>query len=113
RHEEPVPAPAAFASPAKQKAPAQKVVAVSAPSPAPTTPSPAAPAAGKRYFEVVQGTSSKVWEGWVSGREMTTRWGRIGSAGQSKAKTFVDEAEARAEAAKLIAEKTEKGYVEK
>jgi predicted DNA-binding WGR domain protein len=44
---------------------------------------------------------------------MTTRWGRIGSAGQSKTKTFPDEAKARAAADKLIAEKTADGYMEK
>jgi predicted DNA-binding WGR domain protein len=44
---------------------------------------------------------------------MTTRWGRIGSTGQSKTKTFADEAAATQAAAKLIAEKCDEGYVEK
>jgi DNA ligase-1 len=68
---------------------------------------------GKRYFEFTAGSSSKFWEVSVEGSEMTTRWGRIGSAGQTKTKTFPDEARARAAADKLIAEKTADGYVEK
>jgi DNA ligase-1 len=68
---------------------------------------------GQRYFEFVAGTSSKFWEVSVSGVDMTTRWGRIGSAGQSKTNSFKDEAAARAQADKLIAEKTADGYVEK
>jgi DNA ligase-1 len=69
-------------------------------------------ASGKRYFEFIEGASSKFWEVSVNGNEMTTRWGRIGSAGQSKAKAFKDEATARAQAEKLIDEKTADGYVE-
>jgi DNA ligase-1 len=84
------------------------------PAPAPKVATAVKPAAaGKRYFELVEGKSSKFWEVVVSGTEVTTRWGRIGKEGQSKAKTFGDETAARAEAAKLIAEKTEKGYAEK
>jgi DNA ligase-1 len=72
-----------------------------------------APSSGKHYFEFVAGTSSKFWEVSVNGSDMTTRWGRIGSTGQSKTKTFKDEAVALAQADKLIAEKTADGYVEK
>jgi len=68
---------------------------------------------GKRYFEFVEGTSSKFWEVSVSGNDMTTRWGRIGTDGQSKTKTLTDAAKAQAEADKLIEEKTAKGYEEK
>ncbi|MFO0968606.1 MAG: DNA ligase [Gemmataceae bacterium] len=68
---------------------------------------------GTRYFEYVEGTSSKFWEVSQSGADMTTRWGRIGSAGQSKTKTFADEAAAARQVEKLIAEKVEEGYVEK
>ena len=49
----------------------------------------------KRYFEFVAGTSSKFWEVAVNGNDMTTRWGRIDSNGQSKTKSFKDEATAR------------------
>jgi len=68
---------------------------------------------GKRYFEFVEGASSKFWEVSVSGNDVTTRWGRIGSDGQSKTKTFADAVKAQAEADKLIEEKTGKGYEEK
>jgi DNA ligase-1 len=65
-----------------------------------------------RHFEFVEGKSSKFWEVDVRGAEMTTRWGRIGSTGQSKTKTFADEAAANAAAEKVIAEKTGEGYKE-
>ena len=75
---------------------------------------PSEPAAGApRYFEFVQGKSSKFWEISQAGADMTTRWGRIGSAGQSKTKTFADADAAAKQVAKLIAEKTGEGYVEK
>jgi DNA ligase-1 len=78
-----------------------------------SVPAPSAPAvSGNRYFEFVAGTSSKFWEIAVNGNEMTTRWGRIGRAGQSKTKAFKDDAAARAQAEKLIAEKTAEGYFE-
>jgi DNA ligase 1 len=73
---------------------------------------PANAAAAKRYFEFVEGASSKFWEVSVSGSELTTRWGRIGTDGQSKTKTFASPDAARTEADKLIAEKTDKGYAE-
>lgn len=70
-------------------------------------------ATGKpRYFEFVQGTSSKFWEVSQAGNAMTTRWGRIGSSGQSKTKTFVDEQMAAKAIAKLVEEKTGEGYTE-
>ncbi len=74
---------------------------------------PAAPPAAPRRFEFAEGATSKFWEVWTSGRDLTTRWGKIGSDGQSKTKSFKDAAAAAAEMGKLIAEKTAKGYVEK
>jgi DNA ligase-1 len=72
------------------------------------------PATGKpRYFEFVKGTSSKFWEVSQAGNALTTRWGRIGSSGQSKTKTFAGEKSAVTAVAKLIEEKTGEGYVEK
>lgn len=65
-----------------------------------------------RYFEFVQGTSSKFWEVSQAGNSMTTRWGRIGSNGQSKTKTFAEEDSAATAVAKLIEEKTGEGYIE-
>jgi DNA ligase-1 len=95
-----------------------KVVAFAAPSkPAKSPPSAAASgtssATSARYFEFVEGTSSKFWEVSQSGADMTTRWGRIGTAGQSKTKTFADAAAAAKQVEKLIADKTDEGYVER
>ena len=70
--------------------------------------------AGKpRYFEYIQDNSSKFWEVSCSGNAMTTRWGRIGSSGQCKTKSFADANAAAAAAAKLIADKTGEGYIER
>jgi DNA ligase-1 len=66
-----------------------------------------------RYFEFVDGNSSKFWEVSQSGNAMTTRWGRIGSAGQSKTKNFADEKAAADAVSVLIEEKTDDGYVER
>ena len=82
-------------------------------SAAPLVVSSNAPAGPARYFEFVSGSSSKFWEVSQSGCDMTTRWGRIGSNGQSKTKTFANEASASAALAKLIEEKTSEGYVER
>ncbi len=65
-----------------------------------------------RVFEFVEGTSSKFWAVAVSGDTHTVRYGKIGTAGQSKTKTFADAAAALHDAGKLVAEKTGKGYVE-
>jgi DNA ligase-1 len=66
-----------------------------------------------RYFEFVQGNSSKFWEVSQTDNTMTTRWGRIGSNGQSKAKAFLDQQSASEAVANLIEEKTGEGYVER
>lgn len=79
-----------------------------APSPAPT---PAA-SGGKRTFECTEDGAAKFWAVWVSGNDMTTHWGKIGTAGSQKTKTFATPEKARQEADKLIAEKVSKGYVE-
>ena len=67
----------------------------------------------KKYYEFIEGASSKFWEIDHTDCNVTTRWGRIGTDGQSKTKTFSDEASAQKEYDKLIDEKTAKGYVEK
>ena len=77
------------------------------------SPPPAAGDGKPRYFEFVEGKSSKFWEVSQSGHDMTTRWGRIGTSGQSKTKTFADDAAAAKQVAKLIAEKMGEGYVER
>ena len=81
--------------------------------PAQGTPAPVAGAAyGKRYFEFSEGTSNKFWEVELSGNALTTRWGRIGSAGQSTTKEYADHEKAKSEYDKLVGEKVRKGYIE-
>jgi len=62
-------------------------------------------------YELKEGASSKFWEVEVEGAVLTVRFGRIGTQGQSKEKTFADAAAAKKEEVKLIKEKTGKGYV--
>ena len=83
------------------------------PKPANLAPAKKASSSGKRYFEFVEGTSSKFWEIEIAGADVTVRYGRIGADGQMKSKSFADEAAAQKHGDGLIAEKTEKGYVEK
>lgn len=97
---------------------------VTLPKPAPIPVAPITPAVASmsaapispqsaRYFEFVEGTSNKFWEVSQTDHTMTTRWGRIGSAGQSKTKTFADAATAANAVALLIEQKTDEGYVER
>ncbi len=65
-----------------------------------------------KRFELVSGTSSKFWEIAVSGKLVTTRWGRIGTTGSSKQQAFASPAAAAAEHDKLVREKVKKGYRE-
>ncbi|MFT3711253.1 MAG: DNA ligase [Archangium sp.] len=88
---------------------------------APATAAPAAAAGkssksgegGRRYFEFIEGTSSKFWEIRVEGTTFFTRYGKIGTDGQTTQKDWPDEDKAQAEADKLVSEKTRKGYTEK
>ena len=69
-------------------------------------------ASANRYFEYTQGNASKFWEVSVDGTDLTTRWGRIGSKGQSKTKTLTSADKAKTEQEKLISQKSTKGYQE-
>ena len=64
-----------------------------------------------RRFEFVCGGSDKFWEITTRGTEVSVRFGRNGTQGQTTTKTFPDPAAARKHADKLIREKTGKGYV--
>jgi DNA ligase-1 len=64
-----------------------------------------------RHFEFIEGNSSKFWEVSLSGNDVTVRFGKIGTQGQTQTKTFDDAAAAQKHADKLIGEKTKKGYV--
>lgn len=66
----------------------------------------------KKYFEMVEGSSAKFWEISVEETKVLTRFGRIGSQGQSSEKEESSAEKAVALYEKLIAEKTKKGYQE-
>jgi predicted DNA-binding WGR domain protein len=66
----------------------------------------------KKHLTCQEGSSNKFWIGELSGTEVTTTWGKIGTDGQSKTKDFDDEEKAKKEFAKLLKEKLGKGYVE-
>jgi DNA ligase-1 len=68
--------------------------------------------AGTRRFEFSEGGSNKFWDIAVTGGEVSVRFGRIGTNGQTQTKKFPDPTAAAKHADKLIAEKIEKGYVE-
>lgn len=74
---------------------------------------PAGSGGQARYFELVDGNSSKFWEVQQDGAEVTVRYGRIGTEGTSKPKSFADETAAEKHCEKLISQKTGKGYEEK
>jgi predicted DNA-binding WGR domain protein len=59
-----------------------------------------------RRFEMEE----KFWAIQLEGRRHTVRYGKIGTNGQQKSKDFDDEDAARKDHARLVAEKTKKGY---
>ncbi|MGE3808067.1 MAG: DUF4303 domain-containing protein [Gemmataceae bacterium] len=73
---------------------------------------PVAVPAGTRRFEYTDEKSNKFWEISMVGTDVTVRFGRIGTNGQTQTKSFADVAKAEKHAAKLIEEKTGKGYQE-
>jgi predicted DNA-binding WGR domain protein len=118
------PAPAPTATKAAKAAPAPKAKSAAvfddegddeetAPPPKAKPAASKSGDAGARYFEFVDGSSSKFWEISLDGTSFTTRYGRIGTDGQSSLKEYDSAAKAKAEHDKLVAEKTKKGYVEK
>jgi predicted DNA-binding WGR domain protein len=122
----PAGSPAAASAPASAPLPAPAPVRNAGPDPPPATPAPAGsgpavPTASRisqllpgqtRYFEFIGGNSKKYWHVTVDGCELVVSFGRIGTAGQLKRKTFPSEAMARHEAEGLIREKLGKGYQE-
>ncbi|HEX6347555.1 DUF4132 domain-containing protein [Umezawaea sp.] len=65
-----------------------------------------------RRWELVADGSAKFWEVGRNGTGVTVRYGRLGSAGQTKVKDFASDALAVAHVDKLVAEKVRKGYRE-
>lgn len=93
-----------------EKAPAKKTPFKTVPANTASKKTPSRK--GARRFELVEGTSSKFWEIELGSRKVLTRYGRIGSAGQTTEKSFATAEEAEREHDRLIAEKTKKGYSE-
>lgn len=110
---------AASSKPLPASQPASKP-AVSAPAmvtpkapvaaPAPPAPLPAASSGTARRFVMGQDGGDKFWEIDVVGAAHTVRFGKVGSTGQERTKTFPSAAAAAADAARLVAEKTGTGY---
>lgn len=65
-----------------------------------------------RRFEFVEGTSAKFWMADVQGRTFIVVFGRLGTGGQRKEKELSDEASARREYERKVAEKLREGYHE-
>ncbi len=84
------------------------------PEPDPQSPftTPPASPSGMKRFEFIEGGSKKFWEIGQTGCDLTVRYGRIGTNGQTQTKTFPDEARTTREVQKLITEKVKKGYTE-
>jgi predicted DNA-binding WGR domain protein len=62
-------------------------------------------------YEFSEGSSNKFWQIDMKGAsEFTTKYGKIGTDGQTSLKQYGSPAEAKKEYDKLIAEKTKKGY---
>lgn len=61
-------------------------------------------------YELSEGKSNKFWEIELNGNSFVTRYGRIGTDGQSAEKNFGNAAAAQQQYDKLVAEKTRKGY---
>jgi predicted DNA-binding WGR domain protein len=66
----------------------------------------------RREFQFIGGGSRKFWNIELEDTSFTVSWGRIGTQGQSKSKSFPSEDKARAAYDKLIAEKLKEGYTE-
>jgi uncharacterized protein (TIGR02996 family) len=75
-------------------------------------PAPAAAASSERTFVCGTDKSLKFWNITLLGKRFTVRFGKVGTAGQTQTKEFKDEARAKKEHDKLIAEKLGKDYVE-
>lgn len=66
----------------------------------------------KRYFINQEGEANKFWNVEIDDATYTVAFGKIGTQGRQNSKTSVDAASCETEVAKLIADKTKKGYRE-
>ena len=78
---------------------------------APTTSAPGE--STTQYFEMISDSSKKFWEITHSGVEHSVRFGRIGTNGQEKTKSFDSIEAAQRDVDRLIREKVRKGYEKK
>src|SRR4051812_4409423 len=65
-----------------------------------------------RTFQLSDESSHKFWNVDVQGSAVVVTFGKIGTQGQTQTKPFATPEKAKAEAEKLVREKTKKGYVE-
>jgi uncharacterized protein (TIGR02996 family) len=65
-----------------------------------------------RTFEFSDGASNKFWNITLNGNSFTVTFGKLGTKGQTQVKDFADDASAKKEHDKLVAEKLKKGYSE-
>ncbi len=64
----------------------------------------------EKYLEFKDGSSQKFWKILAEGNTLTVTYGKIGTQGTQKTKTFDSEEKALKDAKKLIAAKEKKGY---
>jgi uncharacterized protein (TIGR02996 family) len=69
-------------------------------------------AAEWQRLEHVKGSSSKFWETRIDGKRLYTRFGKIGTTGQTRIKDFGSPKEAQAQREKDIAAKRKEGYTD-
>ncbi len=100
---------------ASEPATSEKVIAPEAKkrvSPPPITSAALSEPSVPRYFTCTEDGSSKFWEVLVNASDLTIRFGRIGTKGQSQTKSFATPEAALREQEKLIRSKVGKGYME-
>ena len=64
-----------------------------------------------RRFVQPTGNPGLFWESAIDGNKLIVRWGKLGTRGQTRLKTFADEASARKEAESQEKEQLQKGYL--
>jgi len=82
------------------------------PGPAPELTTSGSPVASCRYFEFHDDKSDKFWEISIDDLDVTVRFGKVGTQGQTQVKSFADAAAVQKHVGTLVREKTGKGYVE-
>lgn len=99
------------AAPVAPTAPAAAPPAASAPTAKPVgAQAQLAQSVTEKVYQNTSDGHSKFWAVSVSGNKLVTRYGKIGSAGATTVKEFASEAQANAEALKLINSKIKGGY---